>query len=119
MKIAKNLMALGVLALPTFLSAASTVQAIRVHVPFAFVIAGKEFKPGDYIVQADDNGIVSVLGGGKGVLALSVPANSGRSSAAPGLIFTKKDQREYLIGVQSDSTNGSRAIPVRAEALLK
>ena len=108
MKNIKRVAVLTLLALPACLSAASTAQSLRVHIPFAFVIAGKQFRPGDYVVQADNNGIVSVQGGGRGALTLSLPASATNTAATPALIFSKREKTEYLVGVQSDFNRNSR-----------
>jgi len=37
---------------------ASSSQALQVHVPFSFMLAGEEFAPGNYRVQQNDNGLI-------------------------------------------------------------
>jgi hypothetical protein len=107
-----------VLALPSLVSAASSGQALQVHVPFAFVMAGQEFNPGDYRVQQNDNGIVFVQGNGKTAMALSSPCNLGKPGAPSSLQFTSDQQREYLVGVHVEG-EPSRALPVRFEESRK
>jgi hypothetical protein len=111
MNLFKTICACGVLALPPLVSASSS-QALQVHVPFAFVVAGQEFNPGDYRVQQQDNGIVFVQGNGKAAMALSSPCNLGKPGAPSSLQFTSDQQREYLVGVHVEG-EPSRAIPVR------
>ncbi len=101
------------LGLPSILSAASTGQTLLVHVPFAFVMAGKEFAPGDYRVEQSDNGIILLQGGGQAAVTLSIPASLGKPGATPGLQFTSSEAREYLVGVKGEV---DRVIPLPSEA---
>ena len=114
MKSFKTIYALGVLALPSLVSASSSSQTLQVHVPFSFMMAGQEFNPGDYRVQQNDNGIVFVRGNGKAAMALSSPCSLGKPGAPSSLQFTGDQQREYLVGVHVEG-EPSRAIPVRFE----
>lgn len=91
-------------------SAGEPRDVMRVHVPFAFVVAGQEFAPGDYTVQQSDGGIVWVQGGGKAAIALSYPASHASAGSVSGLRFTKAGQKEYLVGVQYQEL--TRAIPI-------
>lgn len=104
---------LGTISLLGFAAAASPAASIansmRVHVPFAFVVAGQEFAAGDYTVSQSDSGIVCVQGAGKAAMALSYPAAT-VPRTAPGLRFTRSEQREYLVGIHGEEL--ARSIPV-------
>jgi hypothetical protein len=118
MKLFRTICACGVLALPSLVSASSSSQALQVHVPFAFVMAGQEFNPGDYRVQQNGNGIVFVQGNGKAAMALSSPCGLGKPGAPSSLQFTSDQQKEYLVGVHVEG-EPSRALPVRFEESRK
>ena len=107
----KLIHALGAIGALVFAAAspAAIADSMRVHVPFAFVVAGQEFAPGDYIVRQSESGIVSVQGAGKAALTISYPAATAPGKA-PGLRFTKTEQKAYLVGVQGEEL--SRSIPV-------
>jgi hypothetical protein len=100
--------AIGLLAFAAASSAATIADSMRIHVPFTFVIAGQEFAPGYYTVSESDMGIVTVQGGSKGAMALSVPAEYDLAKA-PGLRFTVSEQKRYLVGIQGLAL--ARAIP--------
>ena len=109
MKLFTTLGVLLALAFATTAPAAEAIDTLRVHVPFAFVVAGQEFAPGDYTVHESDSGIVWLQGGGKGAIALSYPSVPAARGSLAGLRFTKTGQKEYLVGVQSQGF--SRALP--------
>ncbi len=102
----KSLMLFGTvfaLGLPALLPAASFSQTLLVHVPFAFMMAGQQFAPGDYRVEQSDNGLVLVHGEGKAAATLSFPAGIAKTGSTPGLKFVSSDNKEYLIGVEGET----------------
>ena len=103
MKLFKMFGTVLALGLPTFLWAASTGQTLLVHVPFAFMLAGQQFAPGEYRVQESDNGIVLVQGNGKAAATLSIPTGATKPGAAPGLRFVSSEEKEYLVGIQGEA----------------
>ncbi|HTU43606.1 MAG TPA: hypothetical protein VMF91_00990 [Bryobacteraceae bacterium] len=115
MKRYNTLGAIGMLAFAAA-SHAAIADSMRVHVPFAFVVAGQEFAPGDYTVRQSDSGIVCVLGAGKAAMTISYPAES-MAGDAPGLRFTKSEQKAYLVGIQGEAL--ARAIPVHTSGQRK
>lgn len=115
MKLFNTLGAAGLLAFAA-VSPAAIADSMRVHVPFAFVVAGQDFAPGDYLVRQTDSGIVSLQGAGKAALTLSFPASSVPGNA-PGLRFARSDQKAYLVGVQGEEL--SRSIPYHASVQRK
>jgi hypothetical protein len=108
MKIVGAVLAFGI---PSLAGAASTTQTLLVHVPFSFVMAGKEFAPGNYSVEQNTSGLILVRGGGRAALSLSIPASLGKPGAAPGLEFASSNDRKYLVGVKGEV---DRAIPLPA-----
>src|SRR5947209_15993799 len=82
---------------------------LQVNVPFSFVVAGKEMKPGSYTVKEDNQGVILVQGHGGSAFAVTIPSEA--AGTAPALRFTSNDQVKYLVGVDMDG-NQSRAIPV-------
>ncbi|HEX3682968.1 MAG TPA: hypothetical protein VHU83_10540 [Bryobacteraceae bacterium] len=108
MKLFNTLGAIGLLAFTAASPAATIADSMRVHVPFAFVVAGQQFAAGDYTVCQSDSGIVTVQGAGKAAMTLSYPAQAVRRDA-PGLRFTGSEQR-YLVGIQGEAL--ARSIPV-------
>jgi hypothetical protein len=115
MKLFHTFGAIGLLAFAVT-SPAAIADSMRVHVPFAFVVAGQEFAPGDYTVRQSDSGVVSVQGGGKAALTISYPAEAERG-AAPGLRFAGSEQKRYLVGVQGEEL--ARSIPVHTYSQRK
>jgi hypothetical protein len=109
MKLFHTLGAIGLLAFAAASAPAAIADSMRVHVPFAFVVAGQQFAPGDYTVTQSDTGIVSVQGAGHGAMALSFPAEPVPGNA-PGLRFTASSETRYLVGVQGEAL--ARFIPV-------
>ena len=118
MKLLRAICALSGLTLPSLALAASSGQALQVHVPFSFVLAGEEFAPGDYRVQQTDDGLIFVQGHGKAAMALSVPCSLGKPGTPSSLEFTSNQQREYLVGVNVKG-EPSRAIPVHFDEMHK
>ncbi|MBV9405213.1 MAG: hypothetical protein JO211_07700 [Acidobacteriaceae bacterium] len=111
----KTYSTLGVLLALAFavvspLTASETRDLLKVHVPFAFFVAGQEFAPGDYVVHETNSGIVSIQGGGKGAMVLSYQSSPATPGSVAGLRFAKNGQKAYLIGVQS--LNLSSALPL-------
>jgi hypothetical protein len=100
------------LAFAAEMPAAESSDALRVHIPFVFVVAGQEFTPGDYMIHQNDSGVVWVQGGGKAAAVLSYPSASAIPGTVSALRFTKSGQKEYLVGVQYQQLN--RAIPLPA-----
>jgi len=110
MKLFNTLGAIGVLAFAALSPAATIADSMRVHVPFAFVVAGQEFAPGDYTVRQTDSGIVSVQGAGKAAMTLSLPAQN-IAGNAPGLRFANSEQKRYLVGIQGETLARSIHLP--------
>lgn len=98
------------LAFASSAPAAEAKDLLRAHVPFAFVVAGQDFAPGDYIIHQSDGGVVWVQGAGKAAVALSYPSGSASTGSVSGLRFMKSGQKEYLVGVQYREL--SRSIPI-------
>lgn len=118
MKLFRTICALGGLALPSIAMAASSSQALQVHVPFSFMLAGEEFAPGDYRIQQANNGLIFIQGNGKAAITLSMPCSPGKLGTPSSLQFTSDQQREYLTGVNVDG-EPSRAIPVHFDEVRK
>jgi len=105
---------MGALALATTIaSAASTADSIHVNIPFSFVVAGKVFPAGQYIVQQSDSGIILVQGQKASAMALSIPGSPGKYDSVPSLHFTSSNGQEYLAAV--DGYSSTRAVPVPTE----
>jgi hypothetical protein len=115
MKLFLKLGAIGLSAFATVASAA-IADSMRVHVPFAFVVAGQEFAAGDYTVEQSDTGIVLVQGAGNAAMAMGIPADPVLTKS-PGLQFTGSQQKRYLVGVQGLTL--ARSIPLPASAQRK
>jgi hypothetical protein len=109
MKLMKTVGAVLAFGIPSLAPAASTTQTLLVNVPFSFVMAGKEFAPGNYSVEQNASGLILVRGGGQAALSLSIPASFGKPGEAPGLQFTSSNDREYLVGVKGEV---DRVIPM-------
>ena len=118
MKMFKTFGVLGALALSNFAGAATATHSLHVNVPFAFVLAGEQFKAGDYQITEAINGVITVQGQGKAAMVLSTPAESSHKSDLSRLRFTNSDSREYLTGVVVEGEQG-RAVPVHASEIRK
>jgi hypothetical protein len=77
-----------------------TESAVTLHVPFAFVVAGRTLPAAAYIVEANGS-VVYIHGGGNSVLVTGLPQSQPRY-AKPGLIFAQRGGKSYLIGVQTE-----------------
>ena len=110
MKLFQTLFAASVLAVPSAVLAASSTSALSVHVPFAFVMSGQQFEPGDYRVEQSDSGVICVRGSGKAVMAISVPSSMTKPGAPSALQFESMEAHEHLVGVQVEGAE-LRLIP--------
>jgi hypothetical protein len=112
-KFCKLMVLLGALALGTNIASASGItESIHVDVPFSFVVAGKVFPAGQYLVQESDGGIILIRGEGAAAIVLSIPSGFAKADKLPALHFTTNNGQEYLVAI--DGQNSSRAIPVHA-----
>ena len=110
-KVCKLVGLLSALALGTTLvSAAEIADRVQVNVPFAFVLAGKSFPAGRYMIKETDAGVILVQGDGGAAIALTVPGEKLKTAHRPALAFTTSNGREYLVGVQSENT--TREVPL-------
>jgi hypothetical protein len=82
---------------------------MRVKVPFAFVVAGQQFAPGEYVVKQNDAGVILVQGEGKGAMVISSPAAPATASHGSSLRFTNAN-----LTTVSQEGEGTRSIPVHA-----
>jgi len=85
-------------------------EALRVIIPFPFILAGQEFSAGKYRVNQLDSGLIIVQGEGRAAAVLSIPSNLGKQPDTSSLHFKTSDSREYLVGVQVQG-EGARSIP--------
>jgi hypothetical protein len=90
-------------------SAFANDSYMRVKVPFAFVVAGQQFVPGEYVVRQNEAGVILVQGEGKGAMVISSPAAPATASHSSSLRFTNAN----LVTVSQEG-EASRSIPVRA-----
>ena len=113
LKTIKTIALASVLAIVGAALPASASEALRVKVPFPFILAGQEFSAGQYRVNQLDSGLIIVQGEGRAAAVLSVPSNMVSRPDTSSVHFTTNNSREYLVGVQVEG-EGVRAIP-RAE----
>jgi hypothetical protein len=74
MKMLKMLRIIGVLASAgAATNASETSHCLRVNVPFAFVVAGQQFSPGEYKVTETETGVITVQGQGKSAALIGMP----------------------------------------------
>ena len=111
MKLFKTFTILGVLASAGAAFGAENSHYLKVTVPFAFVVAGQQFTPGEYSVSQTETGIITVQGRGKAAAVLSTPFEASKYGETSGLHFTNNESREYLTGVSVEG-EGTRAVPV-------
>jgi hypothetical protein len=99
---AKKPISMAVLA--TAVLAAQCVFAaesrITLHVPFAFVVAGRTMPAGEYEVETEDNDMVYVRGGHGAVMVTSLPGSFKRDER-PALVFFRRGGSVYLTGIQT------------------
>jgi hypothetical protein len=99
---AKKLISMAALTLAVL--AAQCVFAaesrITLHVPFAFVVAGRTMPAGAYEVETDDNDMVYVRGGHGAVMVTSIPG-SFKPDERPALVFSRRGGSVYLTGIQT------------------
>jgi hypothetical protein len=89
--------------------AASAAESLRMNVPFSFVLAGLEFQPGQYILEENNNGILTVQGEGRGALVTTIPAELSRSNGATSVRFVTDGHEHHLVGLQIEGET-SRAV---------
>lgn len=121
MKLFRALLVTTVVAVPALLSAASTYDAVYVHVPFEFVAAGQRFSPGDYRIQSNDSGLILIQGSGKAAATLSIPGAIAKPGAPTALKFSSDGAREHLVGIQVEgqaTRTLSRPSEIKEKALL-
>ena len=118
MKFLKTLGVMSALALSALAPFAMNGESLFVHVPFSFVAAGREFPAGDYRVDDNGNGMISVCGSGHTVITLSMPAGHSKPGSAPGLQFISNSQKRYLVGVQGADIIRAIAVPGEDERKL-
>lgn len=106
-----SIFALALAALAT--SAFANDSSMRIKVPFAFVVAGQQFAPGEYVITQNDMGVILVQGAGKGAMVISSPAAATASNHSSSLRFTNASDRLNLTTVEEGGT-AARSIPVRA-----
>ena len=110
MKMLKTFGLLTVLTCGGMLGAAENSYYLRVNVPFAFVVAGQQFGPGEYDVKETATGIITVQGVGKAAAVISTPVDS-KQGETSSLRFTNSEGNAYLAGVSVEG-EGTRAVPV-------
>ena len=104
-------------ALMTVLSAAAYAQSGRrmtVHVPFDFVVAGKQMPAGDYSVRrvSKDSEVALIIQSADGRSAATVFTNSSRHDAERAqLSFRQRGESYFLAEVSIPGTAGVRVIP--------
>ena len=98
---------------------ASAAERLIVNVPFSFVVAGLEFQPGQYTVDQNNSGVLTVYGEGHGAVVITTPAELSKSNAASSLRFVTDGHEYHLVGVRMDGET-DRAInsPVYREHKL-
>ena len=111
LKIIAGFAALALGAVPSVATASES--SMRVNVPFAFVVAGQPFAPGEYVISQNDAGVVLVQGAGRGAMVISSPASPAISSHGSSLEFTNAQEHLNLTSVAQEGAQ-SRSIPVRA-----
>lgn len=118
MKLFQALFVVVSAAFPALLPAASTYDALYVHVPFEFVVAGQSFSPGDYRIHRADNGVIMIQGNGKAAATISFPGSMAKPGAPTGLTFSSDGQREHLVSVQVEGET-TRSIVSRMDDTKK
>ena len=97
-------------AISNLAGAATASHNLRVSVPFAFVVAGEHFKPGNYEVTESQNGVITVQGEGKAAAVLSIPGQSPSATEVSMVSFKNSHSQPYLSGVVVEGE--SRLVPV-------
>lgn len=111
MRMFKTLQLIGVLASAGAVAgAAENYHSLHATVPFAFVVAGQTFEPGQYHLTETETGVIMLQGEGKGVAVLSTPLEQAKAGGGSTLRFVNSNNRAYLVSV-SIADAGSRAVP--------
>ncbi len=107
----KKIISAAVLAISTIAghSASAAASAVRLNIPFAFVVAGRTMPAGVYTVGMSGS-VISISGQRSSVLVAGGPRGVSRN-AEPGLIFSRRSGTAYLVGVRTD--DDARSIGVR------
>ena len=101
MKLLK-LFTIGVFFALAVATAQAESNAVRIHAPFPFVVAGKEFPAGYYIFeQSGEGGVLLIHGEGRAIAVLTASTESPLSARRePGVRFTSAGGEKYLKQVQ-------------------
>ncbi len=84
---------------------ASAAEHIRVNVPFSFVLAGLEFQPGQYDVEQNNNGVLTVTGEGHGAMVMTIPGEMGKTPSATSVRFVTDGHEYHLVGLRTEETS--------------
>lgn len=104
-------------ALMTVLAASVYAQSVRrltVHVPFDFVVAGKQMPAGDYSVRrvSKDSEVTLIIQSRDGRKVATVFTNSSRREAERAeLSFRQHGENYFLASISIPGTSGVREIP--------
>ena len=97
-----KLFTLGVFFALILATAQAQSNAVRIHAPFPFVVAGKGFPAGYYIIeQSGEAGVLLIHGEGHAVAVLTSSSESSTlAQHEPGVRFTSTGGERYLRQVQ-------------------
>jgi hypothetical protein len=98
--------------------AASAAEHLRVNVPFSFELAGLEFQAGQYTLNENNNGVLTVQGEGRGAMVVTIPAELSKTSAETTLRFVKDGNEHHLVGYQEGETSRAVTSPFYREHKL-
>jgi hypothetical protein len=118
MKNAKQfvVVAMALLFVMPLLHAQSLAHVVRATIPFEFTVAGKTRAPGDYVITATQEKVITVKGDEGGNFALTL-TNSAQTlnPVAPKLVFRRFGEGYYLAQVWLDYSGYGREISAPRE----
>ena len=93
---------------------AAASSAVEVNVPFSFVVHGRSFPAGQYMVERDDSSVVLIHGekGNHAVAYLETTAADGQDpdGTAPALTFKLDDEHQYRLSSVWESDGEGRQV---------
>ena len=104
----------GLLVALTIAAFAQSSYALRVHVPFQFVLGQTSMPAGDYVIQQDlPSGIVTfqIRGLHGSAAALSINDGSPLGAQTPELVFQRRGSNVFLTQIHLDDNSSRLFIP--------
>jgi hypothetical protein len=105
MKMFKSISLFAAFAATTLVPAFAATPAMRVNVPFAFIVGNQKLAAGQYAVETaseNGNGVVLIQGEGHAVAVLTSPLLPARPDSKASLVFQSSQDGAHLVKIQME-----------------